>query len=232
MTISRYRLQWIYLAVAGLLAVFAVGLILPTLAHAQRTAITVRAGTPGIGGDLAVGLTPHLNARVGASYFRYGHTTTETIDDVDLGIDGNATLFNFSAIVDYFPWTGSGFHLSAGALYNGNVIDASAIANGPYEVGSRTFTAEEIGGLDGEISFNSLAPYAGLGFGNVTALGSRLGFVVDLGAIYQQSPRVEVTGTGMVGPTAEQAPQLKKNLESFQLFPVLSLGLSYRLTGK
>jgi hypothetical protein len=217
---------------AVLLTVLAVGCIDLTPAYAQRISLTARAGSPGVGGDVAVGLSPHFNARAGLTYFSYNHVTTETIEDVDLGIDATANLFGLSAIVDYYPWKTKSFHLSAGAVYNGNLIEASAVAAGPYEVGSLTFTADDIGGLDGEISFNSIAPYAGLGFGNATKLGSRLGFLIDLGAIYHQSPRVELTGTGMVSPTAEQAPQLEENLSSFQLVPVISLGLSYRLTGK
>ncbi len=218
----------------SLLLLFSAAVVTPNTARAQQpqTALTLRAGSPGIGGDVAVGLTSHWNVRAGVSYFGSSHLTNKTVEDVDLGIDVNTTLFSISAIADYFPWKKSGFHLSAGALYNGNGAEASIVANGPYTVGSRTFTAEEIGGLDGEVSFNALAPYVGLGFGNVTALGSRLGVVVDLGAAYHQSPNISMSGTGMLSPTAEQAPQLEENLSSFKFFPVLSLGLSYRMTGR
>jgi hypothetical protein len=230
--IPRTSARLFSLFTLSLLSILAVGALSPEAAQAQRTALTFRASSTGLGGDVAFGLSSHWNARVGASYFRNAGLSTTTIEDGDFDIDWTTTLFSLSAIADYFPWKSSGFHLSAGVLYNGNGATGSVISADDYTVGSRSFTPEEIGTLDADISFNALAPYAGLGFGNVLGSGSRLGLVLDLGVIYHQSPNVTLSGTGMVGPTAEQAPQLEQNLESFQLFPVLSFGLSYRLTGE
>lgn len=207
----------------GLAALFAPGPL-----QAQQVAAVVRGGSTGIGGDVIVGVSEHASVRTGATFFQNNQTTTETFETLDVDLDVTVKLFSFSAILDYFPWTRKGFHLSAGAVYNGNVIDATATPQGSYTVGSRTYSPDDIGRLDGEVSFSPLAPYVGVGFGN-PLLGRRLGLTLDIGTFYHNAPKVTLNGSGMIEPTADQAPQLEKDLDSFRFFPVLSVGLAFRL---
>lgn len=201
----------------------------PETATAQRAALGVRAGTPGIGWDFTVGLNERFHARTGASYFGYGRTEGADADDVDLAIEWDARLFSVSALVDFYPWPRRGIRLSGGLLYNGNLGDVEVEATEPYTVGSRTFTPDELGRLDGELSFSTLAPYLGVGFGNVLSMSRRVGVALDLGMLYHRRPFVDLDGDGMIQPTAEQSPQLEENLESFRFFPVVSLGIAVRL---
>lgn len=217
---SVFRIVLLALLVAGLL---------PATVAAQQVALGVRAGTPGVGAEATVQMTDRFNARAGASYFAYNRTDATTAGDVPLSLASDVRLLNGSVIVDYFPWASRGFHLSLGAYVNGNLGDVNVEVAEPYTLGARTFSPEDVGQLQGEISFPLVSPYAGLGFGNAVSLNRRVGVALDLGVIYHRQPSVDLTGTGMVAPTAEQAPQLEENLESFQLFPVLSLGLNVRL---
>jgi len=201
----------------------------PEPANAQRAALGVRAGTPGIGWDFTVGLNDRFHARTGASYFTYGRTDGVDADDVDLAIEWDARLFSVSALVDFYPWPRRGLRLSGGVLYNGNLGDVQVEATEAYTIGSRTFTPEELGRLEGELSFSTLAPYLGVGFGNVLSMSRRVGVAVDVGVLYHRRPVVELDGDGMIQPTAEQSPQVEDNLESFRFFPVVSLGIALRL---
>jgi hypothetical protein len=213
---------------AGLCLLALVAGMSPPAASAQRAAVAARAGTPGIGWEFLVEVSGHIHVRTGASYFTYNRTDETTGEDLDLDVESNARLFSLAALVDLYPWTRGGVRLSGGVLYNGNLGDVSATAVAPYQIGERTFTPEEIGTLDGELSFSTLAPYLGIGFGNLASPKRRVGVALDLGVIYHRRPVVKLGGSGLVAPTAEQAPQVEDNLSSFRFFPVLSIGIGYR----
>lgn len=201
-----------------------------TSVQAQNVAGVVRGGSPGVGLDAVVQLSDHFNTRIGASFFQYGQTNTSSYDTVEMEIDTNAQLFSISVLADYFPWTGKSFHLTGGLFYNGNSVDASAVALNEYTVGNLTFTPEEIGSMDAEVSFAPISPYLGLGFGNPILPGKRLGMTFDIGVLYHHKPSVSMNGSGLIGPTADEAPKLEADLESFRFFPVVSLGLAFRIT--
>ncbi len=73
----------------------------------------------------------------------------------------------------------------------------------------------------------ALAPYIGLGFGNAVTRG--FGLLLDVGAIYMGSPSVDMTATGMLTPTSQEAEQIEENLAWAQWHPIASIGLSFRL---
>ena len=88
-----------------------------------------------------------------------------------------------------------------------------------YGVGDR------IGSLEATVDYKSaLAPYLGVGFGN--ALSHRIGFALDLGVLYTNSPAVSMSGNGMIAPTAKQAPDLEEGFSTFRWWPVLNLGFN------
>ncbi len=74
-----------------------------------------------------------------------------------------------------------------------------------------------------------IVPYAGLGIGNPVAQGSRIKLNVEIGAIYTNSPSVTMEGDGMLGPTANQGQDFVDGMKDFKFYPVVNVGLSYRL---
>jgi hypothetical protein len=210
-------------------AIFALGLLLIGAAplHAQNVALLARAGTGGVGGGIVVGVHPKVNVRAEASYFNYSRDDLEIEADYETSVAAEGTLMLGSLIADWYP-TGGGFRFSFGGVYNGIEGSGSILPVEPVEVGSRTYSPQQVGSVTAEITPSmTIAPYGGIGFGN--ALSRRIGIQMDMGAVYLGSPEVELVTTGMLTPTAQEAEQIEENLSWVQVYPIVTLGLSVRL---
>ncbi len=195
-------------------------------AVAQSFAVKANAGTKGIGGELAVSLHEKFNVRAGANFFSFSYFY-ETEPDDDFDLDAGLSLSNYSAMVDWHPF-GNRFRLSGGIIYNGNTVTAEMQPKQSYEIGGDIYAPEELGILEAEVTFSPITPYLGLGFGNAFR-GSSFGMNVELGAMFQGSPRVNMSADGLLAPSASQGPQFEENLSWFTAYPVLTLSLYYRI---
>ena len=132
-------------------------------------------------------------------------------------------------IADFHPFKG-GFHLSAGLFSNENEISISATPTAALDIGGTTYTPAEIGTLSGRISFDSTAPYFGLGWGRISG-EKRVGFLFDLGILKQGSGSVELTSsTGLINLVDLQTEisEIEADIEDFDFWPVVSFGLAIR----
>lgn len=201
---------------------------LPSALPAQTAAVNLRAGTTGLAVGATVRVSDRFNARVDIPWLAYSMDGEQVVDDFTLDYTADADFLTFGALVDYHPFAGR-FRLSAGAYTGRRDLSFTGRSAGPHTVGNVTYTADQIGGLAGTIGFGSaVAPYLGLGFGNPVAPDKRLGFTADLGILFIGSPTVTMSGDGMIGPTAEDAPVLQDNLDWIYAWPSLTLGLSIR----
>jgi len=185
---------------------------------AQAAGIGVRAGTTGIGGDVAWGVLPTLSARVGYSAGSY-KTTTETDN---FKYDAKLKLGNLNAFLDWSPL--GPFRITGGFVNTKNRFDVHG-----------TSTAGTPGAVDGEVKAGkSTAPYLGIGYGNVAGAG--VNFYADLGVIFQGSPKANLnadcTGltagqcTTLQGQVATEQQKLQDKLDHFKTYPVLNIGLT------
>lgn len=142
---------------------------------------------------------------------------------------------------DWFPFH-NGFRLSPGLVANGNELDLNGRprAGQTFDIGGNTYTVDEVGSLNGNVDFNSLAPYLGVGWGNPFGAGGNWSFSCDLGVVFQGSPNVTLTAT----PTnafddpalrAEldrrveaERRDLEDELDDFKYYPLVSIGITYR----
>lgn len=196
-------------------------------AQAQHFAVSARVGTLGPGLELGYQLHPKLNLRVGGHYLNYTRTFEVDVEDNPLSVDWDLQLKNFSLIADFVPF-GSGLRLSGGVILNRNETSGMGRFNEPVTSGGAVFEPDEVGQLSGTLSFEPVAGYVGLGFGN-TARGSRLGLILDIGAMYHGAPKLDLTATEMLGPNEENGPTLQENIKQYAWYPVVSLGFSIRL---
>jgi hypothetical protein len=216
--------------VRTILVLLVVLLFAPHDALAQRLGVGLRAGTHGPGFELASPITGKLNARLGLGYLPYSLKDTHIEDDFTVDYSLDASVQTASALVDFHPFGGT-FRLTTGLMYNGTNAKMMVLSTEDLQVGNRTFSAEEIGTLEGVFDYGSkVAPYAGLGLGNPVSSGGRLTVMFDLGVMYSGAPRFKASGTGMIGPSAEQDALITEAFETFVLYPVLSLGLAFRLS--
>ena len=102
--------------------------------------VGIRAGTTGIGGDVAWPLVPTLSARIGYSYL----TFSTTVDSTDIEYDAKPRLSNGNLFLDWSP-LGPFFRVTGGLILNTNKVDVTAQSNGgTYTIGGTTYPAAAI----------------------------------------------------------------------------------------
>jgi hypothetical protein len=201
MKIIKYSVMALALAAAG---------------SAQAFGIGVRAGTTGLGADVAWGIAPTLSARLGYSAGKFGYD----VDTDQVNYDGDVKLSNLNALIDFAP-LGPLFRISGGFVFNDNKYDVRGNTTG--------------GSLSGTVkSGRSAAPYLGIGYGRVSGAG--VNFYADLGVMFQGSPRVSLTAnctnpgsgacTTLQSQVAAEQGRLQDEVDRFKYYPVLNIGLT------
>ena len=186
---------------------------------AQAWGVGARIGTTGLGADFGWDMAPTLGGRIGLSAGSY---STDVSTD-DFNYDAKLKLGNLNAFLDWSPL--GPFRISAGLIGNNNKVDVS----GTSKVSS-AFTVS--GNVKPE---HSVAPYLGIGYGNVWTAG--VNFYFDVGVMFQGSPKASLqancgaaTGTPACAAAqsqvaAEQA-RLEEELKNFKYYPVVNIGLT------
>lgn len=192
---------------------------------AAEVGIGVKASTLGAGIELGTPLTESLVGRVALN--TYSKSDDQTIDDIDYSAD--LDLRSTALFLDWHPFTGT-FHLTAGYLFSNNELSASATPASSVEIGGQTYDPSDIGKIDATVSLGS-GPYVGLGWGNVPASG--FGFTFELGAVQMGTPDVDLDIEDPNDVIAanndieKERANMEDDLDEFELYPVVSLGLSY-----
>lgn len=200
---------------------------------AGRLGLTVSAGTNGIGGSVAWSLTRKINIRGDYHAFSYADAGTmeEGIGDdgTNVGYEGDISTGSTSLMVDLFPLDKFiGFTL--GAYYYQLDVTAVVKPDDSITMGEKVFSAERIGRINADISYEkSWMPYAGIILGNPIANGSPVKLHLQAGVLLSGAPKIDMTGEGMISPTADNEGRLQEALDDFNLLPLLNVGLSVRL---
>lgn len=206
-------------------------------ALSEDWAVSAGVGTLGIGVGVAKAFSDSVVGRFGVNAYDYTFNTSRNTVNYDLKLQ----LQSLSALADWHPWQGT-FRTSAGLLYNNNkaVLNAKPSA-GSYILNDITYNAADVGSLQGSMSFNKVAPYLGIGWGNPVAKDKTWGFTADIGVLLQGSPKAglnvtcgtTITTAGQTCATLQTAvagerAKLESKLSSFRWYPVASVGLSYK----
>ncbi len=206
---------------------------------AVNASVAVRVSTLGIGVEAGILAAPNVALRLGYSGYSYSHTQTSK----DVMYDGKLKLSSVSALADVYPSKSGTFHFTAGLVFNSNKITANGkpnTTNGAqtYTLNGMTFSAADVGTLDGQASFSHTAPYLGIGFGK-PAGSSPVQFLFDIGVVFQGKPHLSLArngGIAITNPTLSnqinaainaQRDQTQSDLNKFQYYPVVSVGLAY-----
>ncbi len=186
--------------------------------------------TLGLGGEASVRLSDRWVLRLGGNYLALG--TSEALDGVTYDLD--LTLASAGGALDLHPFA-NGFLISAGVYWNGNKLDASATPTTGVTIGTTTFTPAEIGRIDGDIEFNSLAPYLGIGWDGSFFGDGALSLKFRAGLFYMGKPDVTLRATGtLAGSAALQADlareesNIESELDLLAYYPAVTLGVTYR----
>jgi len=193
--------------------------LLASAGAAQAAGAGLRIGTTGLGADFGWEMAPTLGGRIGLSA---GNWSTDFSTD-DFRYDAKMKLGNLNAFLDWSPL--GPFRISAGVIGNNNKVDLNGTSNA-----AAAFT------VSGSVKpDNSVAPYLGIGYGNVWTRG--VNFYFDLGVMFQGSPKVSLTancgaaaGTPACTQAQSQAAAEQQNVEdklkNFKYYPVANFGIT------
>lgn len=98
------------------------------------------------------------------------------------------------------------------------------------------FTPDQYGRLEGDVSFDDVAPFIGLGFDTTFEGDGHWGFSILAGAAVFGSGDVTleaIGGTLSNDPTLQaellnEVEEIEQEIEDYELWPVVQVGLSYR----
>lgn len=206
------------------------------------TACTSYAGNYGLGGTVGTtGIGVEGKMAVSDNIALRGTLTTApvsrsaTIDDVDYEADLNFN--NVGGFVDLYPFQ-NGFHFSGGAYAGDKSVDLLGTP-GPattVEIGGTTYTGAQIGTLTGDVSYNDVAPFVGIGFDGFMKRNRNWSMNARAGVMFVGSPDVNLTAAGglISGSPMVQAElqneidNLEDELDDYKYYPVVTLGITRR----
>lgn len=213
-----------------LLSAFA--LAASSAAHGQETRtgffIAPQVSTLGLGVEAGYRATDYFGVRTNANFFGLSRGTT--IDS--LRYDADLRLQSFGILADLHPFAGS-FRLTGGLRINNNRGDLSATPAGNVTIGNTSYSPADIGRLDGRVEFNTVAPYAGLGWGT-TLFSPNLYLGADIGVMFQGSPKVFLASSGGLATQQFQSDlererqSIQDKAKDYRFYPVISISIGYR----
>ena len=204
----------------------------------------LHSGTLGVGVHAGYDFSKDLALRGLINYFNLDFEKEKAGNEYE----GELDLRSMGMVVDWHPFWGA-FRMSGGAFLNGSRLSASTqgMALG---IGEGEYDAD----LSFRMEFKKAAPYLGIGWTSGRG-GDGLTFTTDIGALFRASPRISASGQadgcefavsrdgnadvdceGAAGIVAgelssnleQEHRELRDALDKLKIYPVISIGLSYR----
>ena len=195
--------------------------------------VGLKAGTLGLGVEGRWSPIPWLDLRVGAH--RYDLDTSGT--QATVAYDATFAMDNYF-LTGNFRFPLSPFRVTVGAYSNGNEIQMTSQDTGGtnLDFGGSSFDTGVIGSLESVTSFDSTAPYIGVGYD--FELFGKVGLNLDFGVLWQGDPSVSLYVTGdeaalapiqaeLDAALATESAALEDDISDYKAWPVLALSFVY-----
>jgi hypothetical protein len=196
--------------------------------RASQNAFGLKVGALGLGLEYSRSFGDRLAVR-GALY---GAEIGFDGDEGGIEYESDLIWDSFSVGIDFHPGRGP-FRLSGGLLKNDNRIEASSTPVASEDIGNSSYSAAQIGTLNGLVTFDDSATFGGVGWD--WSRDGGFGMSLDLGVVSQGSPVATLSATGAAAsnPTflqdlQREELQIEEDLEDLDLVPYLSLGFVFR----
>lgn len=191
-------------------------------------AIALRLGTLGVGLEVGKQLVPHVAARVGLNF---GSLNKAGKEQSNVSYDVHFKLKAFTGLVDLYPGTHGGFHLTGGLITNPLSFTGNGQpTGGTFNINGNSYTAAQVGTLTATGKWPGVSPYLGLGFGSPAHRGGRIGILFDIGAaIGKAKIGLSATGTSsnLAADLEAQRAKTQKDVDKIPVYPVISFGVAY-----
>jgi len=171
--------------------------------------------------------------------------------NTDVNAKGSLGLVNGKILVDYYPSSNMGFHITGGVYIGqtdllkvrGTMDEAIKVLNVlkahgidyfdetfvvDADQGSYQLTGNEITDIRGSVRINAVKPYFGLGFGHAVPKSS-VNVSFEIGAFYQGTPKPIGDSKNMQDFIDNKLSDVTDVLNKFPVYPVLSLKVNFRL---
>ena len=189
--------------------------------------LTVKVGTLGGGLEATVGAGDYLGFRFGVNMMSAGPSFSVDEGSIQTDMD----WLSYGALVDLHVF-GGGFRVSGGALINKNKFNMTADLTESVSLDGQEYSLSD---LNGQVTFNELAPYVGIGYGNAVGADGRWHFACDFGVMFQGEPKVAASATAsdpalqpyVDDALAKEVADIQDDASVFQFYPVISVGVSY-----
>lgn len=189
--------------------------------------IGISLGTNGFGVEAKQSLSPSFDLRFGFSGLYYN--LDYEYDDVDYEV--KQSLAVPTVMLDWRPMQGM-FRMTVGAAYYNDVQNLEAVPEpNPfvyYNIGYGYYNYNQIGVLNGKVSWHRGAPYLGVGW-DFLRNKKGLGFSVDVGAYYRGEPDVSLTASAG-GVSQADIDREIRNIEddAWSFVPTVQLGMTFK----
>jgi hypothetical protein len=193
----------------------------------DRVGIGVKFGTLGFGVDITGRINDLFSVRASFNGANANDTHDESGIDYDTEVDFGAS----GLLLDLHPFRNN-FRLTAGWMKNRTGADLLAVPAENITIGDTVYTPAEAGTISGDISFKDSAGYVGFGYGSAARKPGRVRFLLDVGALLQGKAEATLTSSsGLVSPDdlAQEEQELEDDLDNLSFYPVVALGISFRL---
>lgn len=188
--------------------------------------IGVKAGTLGLGVEATWRPVPYLDVRAGYNAYTY----EDTRDEAGLAYDGELDL-STAYVTANFRFPLSPFRITAGVFSNGNEVVLNSRDDDSFQIGGTTYQAADLGRLEARGTFDSIAPYAGIGFD--FRIGNTIGLSFDAGVLFQGEVNVAMNATGPIASNSTflaelevERQELEDSIGDYEHYPVVSLGFT------
>jgi hypothetical protein len=169
----------------------------------------------------------------GGQHLDFDFGLTHTISNVDYS--AKLKLESIPVLADVYPFARGAFRLTGGIVFNQTQFTGTGVPNasGTISINGNSYTAAQIGVLNAAIKYPSSDGYVGLGFGT-PARGGPVAFTCDLGVIISK-PNVALSATNpgndaqLTSDLAAQQASTQNSVNKVSVYPVISLGLMFRM---
>jgi len=211
-----------------------------SVASADPLSLDVGAGTMGVSAGVidATGSASDVRLTFGTFTFTRSQQFSNLVIDVvaNLGIAERLRAQTLGLYVDR-DLRGT-FHLTGGLIYNQNRGDGTSVPqNSSVIIDGVSYSQRDAGVIYTTVTWPALAPYLGIGFGPRARDRRRFAMFGEAGAYYQGPAHVAFSATGAIEANYtkfqpyfdEGKRQLTTLLAPVQVYPVLQIGVRYRL---
>ncbi len=198
--------------------------------HGADASVGIRIGTLGLGAEVNKLLLGHVGVRLGANFFTYNTTREQS----DITFDAQLKFKAITGLVDLYPSARGKFHFTAG--FATNPVEFTGVgkpSGSTFDINNVTYTASQVGVLNGSGKYSSVLPYFGIGFGKPANSHKGIKFLFDVGAAVGK-PTVLLTATNPMGSAQlaqsvrDQQVKTQNDIDKYaKVYPAITFGLAF-----